>query len=124
MQLTKLSIQRLNGVHPKLQAVVLLAALQTDFPFNVSEGIRSKERQIQMFNEGKSKTKNGKHLVQSDGYGHAVDLYPLTEDRKQIDWNGFDRLVEAMESAAEQLGYKITCGHHWKSFNDSPHFEI
>lgn len=124
MQLTKLSIQRLNGVHPKLQAVVLLAALQTDFPFNVSEGIRSKERQIQMFNEGKSKTKNGKHLVQSDGYGHAVDLYPLTDDRNQIDWNGFQKLVDAMESAATQLGYKITCGHHWKSFKDSPHFEI
>lgn len=124
MQLTKTSIQRLNGVHPNLQAIVLLAALQADFPFNVSEGIRSKERQQQMFKEGKSKTLKGKHLVQSDGYGHAVDLYPLTDDRKAVDWNGFDKLVKAMESAAVQLGYNLTCGHHWKTFKDSPHFEL
>lgn len=124
MQLTKTSIQRLNGVHPKLQAIVLLAALQADFPFNVSEGIRSKERQQQMFKEGKSKTLKGKHLVQSDGYGHAVDLYPLTDDRKAVDWNGFDKLVKAMESAAVQLGYNLTCGHRWKTFKDSPHFEL
>lgn len=124
MQLTKLSIERLDKVHPKLQAVVLLAALQTDFPFNVSEGVRSKERQEQMYKEGKSKTLKGKHLIQPDGYGHAVDLYPLNDDRKQVDWNGFQKLVDAMKSAAKQLGYTITCGHDWKTFKDSPHFEL
>lgn len=124
MQLTKLSIQRLNGVHPKLQAVVLLAALQTDFPFNVSEGVRSKERQIQMFNEGKSQTKNGKHLIQADGYGAAVDIYPITFDGKAVDWDKLDDMVKIVKSAAAELGYEITCGHDWKTFRDSPHFEL
>ena len=124
MKLTKTSIQRLNGVHPKLQAIVLLAAAQLEYPFNVSEGVRSKERQIQMFNEGKSKTKNGKHLIQADGYGHAVDLYPLTDDRKQIDWACFPKFVEDMKSFAQQLGYDIQAGHDWKTFKDSPHFEL
>ena len=124
MKLTKTSIQRLNGVHPKLQAIVLLAAAQLEYPFNVSEGVRTQERQNQMYAEGKSKTKKGKHLIQSDGYGHAVDLYPLTDDRKQIDWACFPKFVEDMKSFAQQLGYDITCGADWKTFRDSPHFEL
>ncbi len=124
MKLSDLSIQRLKGVHPKLQTVVLLAAAQLDYPFNVSEGVRSQERQNQMYAEGKSQTKKGKHLIQSDGYGHAVDLYPLTDDRKQIDWAAFPLFVEDIMRFAEQLGVKITAGHYWKTFRDSPHFQI
>lgn len=124
MQLTKLSIQRLNGVHPKLVSVVLLACLNSDFRINVSEGVRSQERQNQMYAEGKSKTKKGKHLIQADGYGHAVDIYPITDDGKAVDWGGFQKLVDAMKSAAADLGVTITCGHEWTSFKDSPHFEL
>ncbi len=124
MKLSKLSLQRLRGVNPKLISVVLLACLDSDFRINVSEGVRSKERQIQMFNEGKSKTKNGKHLIQADGYGAAVDLYPITDDGKAVDWGGFQKLVDAMKSAAADLGVAITCGHEWTSFKDSPHFEL
>lgn len=124
MKLTDVSIKRLKGVHPKLQSVVLLAAAQLEYPFNVSEGVRSQERQNQMYAEGKSKTKKGKHLIQSDGYGHAVDLYPLTDNRKEIDWANFPKFVEDIKSFAKQLGYEIECGHDWKTFKDSPHFQL
>lgn len=124
MTLSELSIKRLKGVNPKLQAVIILAAMRADFRINVSEGVRSQERQNQMYAEGKSKTKKGKHLIQADGYGAAVDIYPITFDGKAVDWDKFDDMVKIVKAAAAELGYSITCGHEWTSFKDSPHFEL
>lgn len=124
MELSETSKKRLKGVHPKLVEVVNTAAQLLDYPFNVSEGVRSKKRQQEMVNQGKSKTMLSKHLRQEDGYGHAVDLYPLTQDRQKIDWERFPAFVEDILSIAKQLGVKLTAGHYWKTFKDSPHFQL
>jgi peptidoglycan L-alanyl-D-glutamate endopeptidase CwlK len=109
-------VERLTGVDERLCSVVKTAAANAGFDITVSEGLRSKERQAQLFKEKKSKTMNSKHLI-----GKAVDLYPLTPGGA-IDWNGFDKLAKAMKEAATRTGVAIICGYEWGW--DKPHFEI
>ena len=109
--------ERLAGVDNSLCKVAILAAQKSDCDITVSEGLRTKERQEQLFKEGKSKTMNSKHLT-----GRAVDLYAL--DNGKINWNGFENLVRLMKQSATELGVKITCGYDWAGSWDKPHFEL
>ena len=52
------SLKRLEGIHPDLAAVVTYAAELSDTNFIVTEGLRTLERQRQLFATGKSKTMN------------------------------------------------------------------
>ena len=108
--------ERLNGVNENLCKVVKKAAEKANFNITVSEGLRTKERQQQLYNEGLSKTLNSKHII-----GMAVDLYPLTNDG-EINWSGFENLVQLMKQAAKELNIKITCGYDWGW--DKPHYEL
>ena len=112
-------MKRLEGVKPQLVAVVAIAASMATRPFNVSEGLRTLARQKQMVAEGKSKTMQSKHLT-----GDAVDLYPLTANKKEIDKFGYDILAATMKKAAEIAGVKIEWGGDWKSFVDKPHYQL
>lgn len=58
---------RLQGVHPDLVRVVELA--RKSVPFIVTEGIRTRARQVDLVARGASRTMNSRHLT-----GHAVDL--------------------------------------------------
>ena len=119
MELSKKSMERLEGVDARLKAVVLKCAEDCPFPFNVSEGLRTEERQLEMYKLGISKTLQSKHLI-----GYAVDLYPLTMDRMAVDWDGFGRLADLMFKAADAVGARIVWGGNWKRFVDKPHFEL
>ena len=119
MTLSNRDMKRLEGVKCQLVAVVMRAAQLTDIPFNVNEGMRTIERQRQLLALGKSRTMQSKHLT-----GEAVDLYPLTQDRKAVDWKGFDRLAAVMKQAAKELNTKIQWGGDWVKFIDKPHFEL
>ena len=119
MELSELSKQRLEGVDERLKAVVYGVAERCTYPFNVSEGLRSIEQQREYYNQGKSKTMNSKHLI-----GKAVDIYPLTMDRRKIDWSKCDDLARLMKEVARELDVTIVWGGDWKSIVDKPHFEI
>jgi peptidoglycan L-alanyl-D-glutamate endopeptidase CwlK len=116
IKLANTSLKRLEGVDSRLVRVVKHAAEISDLMFNVSEGLRTKERQEQLFKEKKTKTLNSKHLV-----GRAVDLYPI--ENGKIAWNKFEELSKIMFKSAEDCNVKITWGGNWK-FVDKPHYEI
>lgn len=146
-KLSNKSLEKLKGVHPKLVQVVKRAIEITDKDFSVTYGIRTKEAQHKLVLSGKSQTLNSKHLVQSDGYGHAVDLapYPLNWDL-----DSFYPIAEAMQKASKELNIPIRWGGAWvtltktdkspysliqayskkrkkqgrKVFIDAPHFEL
>ena len=60
----------LHSIHHDLRKVVERAIQITTVDFAVIEGkVRSKERQIELYRTGKSKTMRSRHLT-----GHAVDL--------------------------------------------------
>jgi len=114
--LSKRSLGNLEGVHPDLVAVVKRAIEITEQDFSVIEGVRSVERQRELVAKGASKTMNSRHLT-----GHAVDLapYPLSWD-----WEYFWPIVEAMQTAADELGVDLTSGAYWENFPDGPHHEL
>ena len=119
MELSKLSLERLEGVDERLKAIVIECAARCPYPFNVSEGLRTKEQQREYVRQGKSRTMNSKHLT-----GKAVDLYPLTMNRKQVDWSRFEELADLMFQVARNQDTEIVWGGHWKTFVDKCHFEL
>ena len=82
MELSELSKKRLEGVDERLKAIVIECAARCSYPFNVSEGLRTEEQQREYVRQGKSRTMKSKHLT-----GKAVDLYPMSMDRKVVDWS-------------------------------------
>lgn len=135
-RLSKLSLSRLDGVHPGIVAVVKLAITITTQDFFVLEGVRSKARQEQLYAQGRTKpgpivtwTRNSRHFIGSDGFGHAVDLVPYP-----VDWDTpskFDAIASAVFKASLSVGVRIRWGADWdadgilreRGESDSPHFE-
>lgn len=119
------SLQRLEGVHPRLVEIVKLAIQRTPVDFTVVEGLRTAERQRELVAKGASQTQNSLHLKQPDGHGHAVDLAPLVGGAIPWDrWEEFRRLADVVKSCAAELGVPVEWGGEWKSFKDGPHFQI
>ena len=125
---SKSSEEKLKQLHPDLQRLLREVIKHKDF--TVIEGARTLERQKELLRTGKSKTLNSKHIPQSDGYSHAVDIihYP-------IDWNDFNKnymFVGFVRGIAASMGIKIRCGADWdgdfnikdQSFHDLPHIEL
>lgn len=110
------SLQKLEGVHPDLVAVVKRAIEITEQDFSVIEGLRSLERQEELFDKGATTTMNSRHLT-----GHAVDIapYPLSWD-----WEYFYPIADAMKDAAQELRIDLEWGGDWKSFKDGPHWQL
>lgn len=148
--LSKLSLSRLEDVHPDLVKIVKRAIEITPQDFMVVEGIRTEERCYINYGKGRTVEQciakgvpakfaqpklskvtwlanplSSKHVT-----GKAVDLVPYP-----VDWNDlskFDQVAQAMFAAAKELGVSIRWGADWdndgnhreKGEYDSPHFEI
>jgi peptidoglycan L-alanyl-D-glutamate endopeptidase CwlK len=125
MQLTKKSLEILDKVHPDLKRVILRAV--KDYPDNtvsgtsfiVTEGMRTKARQAQLFASGATKTMNSRHLT-----GHAVDLAVLLKGKVRWDWPLYENLSFLIKAAAASEKVFIAWGGDWKSFKDGPHYEL
>lgn len=134
MILSARSLANLQGVHPRLVAVVQRAIQITTQDFSVLQSVRTQAEQDEKYAQGRTKpgpvvtwTRHSKHIPGADGYSHAVDLFPG-------DWNTlakFDTVAKAMFTAAAELGVSIRWGADWdrdgkpreKGETDSPHFE-
>lgn len=121
--LSKESLEKLQGVHPDLVRVVKRAIEITQQDFVVHEGLRTLERQKRLVASGASRTLNSKHIKQSDGYGHAVDLLPWSDfdgnGKSEISWHWehFYPIAEAMRQAAKELDIKVCWGGNWSELN-------
>lgn len=118
-KLSRISRQRLQGVHPDLVRVVERAIELTSVDFSVTEGLRTRDRQQQLHKAGATTTMNSRHLT-----GHAVDLVAWVKGEIRWDWPLYHRIAEAMKKAAGELGIALEWGGDWKSFKDGPHFQL
>ena len=136
--LSQRSISNLRQVHPDLVAVVGRAIQITEQDFIVIEGVRTQERQDELWAQGRTApgpivtwTKDvSSHGLGKDGYGRAVDICPFP-----VDWNDlskFDAIAKAMFAAATEFGVRLRWGADWdmdgfpreRGESDSPHFEL
>ena len=114
------SLKNMVGIHPDLRRVLDRALQDSPLDFSVIEGLRTLERQKQLFASGASQTLNSRHLT-----GHAVDLLPIGPNGKgAFDWPLYDQLGPAVKAAADAEGVAIVWGGDWKKFRDGPHFEL
>lgn len=136
--LGKSSLNNLRGVHPLLCAVVARAIKISKVDFKVVEGVRTKERQAELYSQGRTSpgnivtwTMNSNHFVDKNtGFGHAVDILPAPYDWKDL--KNFDEVSRAMLQAGKEIGVGVRWGADWdmdgnpreRGESDSPHFEL
>ena len=139
------SLQKLEGVHPDLVAVVSRAIELSEQDFSVICGLRTVKEQEALVAKGASQTMKSKHIE-----GNAVDLAAYCDG---IRWelNLYDEIADAMLKAAKELGVTLRWGAAWhknltdwngtaedlmneyidlrrsqgkRPFIDAPHFEL
>jgi peptidoglycan L-alanyl-D-glutamate endopeptidase CwlK len=107
------SLSRLNGVHRSLVAVAERAIAISTQDFTVQEGLRSLETQRAYLAKGVTKTLKSLHLVQADGFGHALDLVPFEGGMARWEWPLIYPVAAAMHQAAHELNTPLTWGGVW-----------
>jgi len=138
------SRSRLDSCHPDLRALFHEVVKHSDC--TILEGLRSAERQQELYRQGKSKldgvSKRSKHQAASDGFSHAADVAPYP-----IDWNTNDAAVRlkwldfarVVLETADKMAIVVRWGGDWnrnwdrvcdptddaaQRFNDWPHWEL
>lgn len=139
--LSERSRKNLEGVHPDMVAVVKRALEVTSIDFTVTEGVRTPERQRELYAQGRTKpgrvvtwTLKSNHFRNPrTGFGHAVDVYPAPINLSDPQLKRKLELVaRAMFQAADELDIPIRWGADWdrdgvfgeRGETDSPHFEL
>ena len=113
------SSEKLAQVHPDLQRVFNEAIKNSPLDFSITEGLRTKERQKELFSAGKSQTMNSRHLT-----GKAVDIAVLVDGKITWDLKYYRIVTDHIKQAAKELNIPITCGIDWTSFVDGVHIEL
>ena len=138
------SLDKMKNVHPKLVEVMKAAIENSPYDFRITDGARTAEEQFALYQIGRSKPGrivtncDGKkfksnHQIKSDGYGHAVDIFPcgVIENgvyRKFTSEEGYDEkklklIANHILAVAKSKNINIEWGGNWK-MNDTPHFEL
>lgn len=126
----------LKGVHPDLIMVITYALAISEADFFVNEGVRTLQRQQELYSQGRTIsgnivtnvdgiTKKSNHQVKSDGYSHAVDVYFCGWDNKTKNSDPrWEKLFKAIKTASLNLGIPVTIGAYWTNFIDLPHIQL
>jgi len=114
--LSKRSIQRLEGVNSNLIEIAKDAIKITNIDFGIPRygGIRTAEEQNQLFLDKKSKADgfNNQSFHQS---GDALDFYAYIDSNASWEHAHLAMVAAAFLQSASSLGYKIEWGGLWRS---------
>lgn len=135
MKFSQRSLDNLKGVHPLLVKVMYEAIKNPPFDFTITEGVRSQERQMELYDQGRTKpglivtqvdgvVKKSNHQVKADGLGYAVDIYPYVNGK--VDVNALTELKAIgahIVKVAKQMNIPIEWGGNW-TMRDYPHIEL
>ncbi len=140
------SLRELEGVNPRLVALVHRALELSELDFGVTDGLRTREEQQALLESGASQTLNSKHLT-----GDAVDLVAYIHGKPRFEFIPAFTVASAMRKAAKEMGIPLKWGCAWdinftesladpetimdgyiarrqaagkKPFLDSPHYEL
>lgn len=109
----------IQKVKPELAKVVRLAYSNCSTRFVVIEGLRTKERQRELYKNNKTWTLNSKHLV-----GKAIDIAVLdTEGRITWELEPYRKVYLCFKNASERLKTPLRAGIKWEVV-DAGHYEL
>ena len=103
---------KLEGLDPRLVAVVKSAIHRSKIDFGVICGMRTLEEQRELVEKGASQTMKSKHLQ-----GYAVDLMAYIGSRGSWVLNLYDDIADAMAEAAREIDVPIRWGAAWNVSN-------
>ena len=115
--LGKGSLKNLAGVHPDLIWIVHYAIRTTEQDFTVTDGVRTVKQQAEYVRSGVSQTMMSKHLNQTDGFGHAVDLVPCINGRTRWELTACYPIMEAVRLASFARRRLLRWGGAWVPLN-------
>lgn len=118
-RLSERSMKRLVGVHPRLVALAREAIALSPVDFMITEGLRTKARQIALVRAGASQTRHSRHLT-----GHAIDVAAMVDGQVRWDWPLYPRIAAAFKAAAVRQSTALVWGGDWPTLRDGPHFEL
>jgi peptidoglycan L-alanyl-D-glutamate endopeptidase CwlK len=107
-KLSRRSLDRLEGIDERLQAVVKQAITLTKTDFGVIQGMRTLEQQKELVAKGASQTMKSKHLE-----GKAFDIMAFINGRASWELNLYDDLADAVKEAAIIVGVPMRWGAAW-----------
>lgn len=124
--LSRISESRLDGINPVLKAIVKQAIKTSpiDFGIPLDGGLRTPERQNELFKKGVSK---------ADGYkkksyhqtGKAFDIYAYVDGKASWNKDHLTTIARHIQEVAKTMfNVNLEWGGDWKSFKDMPHFQI
>ena len=138
------SLDKMKKVHPRLVEVMKAAIVNSPFDFRITAGARTAEEQFALYQKGRTlpgpkvtncdgKNFKSNHQIKSDGYGHAVDVFPcgVIENgvyRKFTSEEGYDdkklkSIANHILAIAKSKNVNVEWGGNWK-MHDTPHFEL
>lgn len=133
------SLDTLKGVHPNMVKLMTEAIKESPVDFTIVQGVRTTQYQQSLYAQGRTAKgkivtnadgvkKKSNHQAKSDGYGHAVDLFPFYNGKVQLDDKEVIpklKLISVhIKAVAKCLGIEITWGGDFKSLFDPAHFEL
>lgn len=121
----KRSYERMEGIDQRMIEIAegALQITKIDFGIPGDGGLRTQQRQYELFLEGKSKA-DGTRKKSNHQSGRALDVFAYVNGKASWDEYALTHIATAFFRAASVLGYEIRWGGHWKSFVDMPHFEL
>ena len=111
-KLSARSEAKLEGLDPRLIAVVKSVIHRTKIDFGVICGMRTMEEQKALVAKGASQTMKSKHLQ-----GYAVNLMAYIGSRASWELNLYDDIADAMAEAAREVDVPIRWGAAWTVSN-------
>lgn len=118
-QFSQKSLDKLVGVHKDLVEVVNKALEYSKVDFGISEGLRTAQRQLELYSKKKSLTMNSRHL-----YGLAIDVYAFINGEVSWETKYYVQIASAFDKASKELSIPIRWGGTFKGLADYCHFEL
>lgn len=116
-KLTDADKRKLVGVDARLVQLLEALAEVTPIAFMVTEGVRTAERQRELYAQKKTKTLMSLHLT-----GRAADIVPLVNGKPSWEWKHYTPLIKTAKEVGAQLGLRLKFGYDWGW--DAPHIEV
>ncbi len=125
-KLSKISESRLDGINSTLKAIVKQAIKTSpiDFGIPADGGLRTAERQNELFKKGVSKCDGYKNKSYHQT-GKAFDIYAYVDGKASWNKEHLTTIARHIQEVAKTMfNVDLEYGGDWKNFKDYPHFQI